>query len=169
MVYRVTGMGTLWDIGRYETLIRWDQIHLIPFNNLPFDIPFLILNVVMTIPLGILLPTIWPEFRSLSKVASTGFCLSLAIELSQLLNTRGTTVDDLLTNTVGAIIGYLIFALFYKIFHPLTRLEPRYKSSSVVITHEGLFYMLFSFLGMFLFFNPQELYAVIGGIIAIMF
>ena len=156
-VYRLTGMGTIWDVGRYETLIRWHQIHLIPFHNLPFDLPFLLLNIMMTIPLGILLPTIWPEFRSLKKVVFTGFCLSMAIELSQLLNSRGTSVDDLLMNTFGALIGYILFAFFYKVFHPLTKLEKKYKSNSLIITHEGLFYMFFSFLGMFLFFNPQDL------------
>jgi glycopeptide antibiotics resistance protein len=154
IVYRVTGMGTIWDIGRYETLIRWHQIHLYPFHNLQYDLPFILLNIIMTIPLGFLLPTIWPEFRKLSKVAFTGFCLSMTIELSQLLNNRGTSVEDLLMNTLGAIIGYLLFAIHYKLFHPLTRLEPRYKSTSVIITNEGFFYILFSFLGMFLLFNP---------------
>ena len=156
VVYRLTGMGTIWDIGRYETLIRWHQIHPIPFHNLEFDLPFLLLNIMMTIPLGILLPTIWPEFRSLGKVVFTGFCLSLSIELSQLLNSRGTSADDLLMNTLGAMIGYMIFALFYKITHPLTKLEVKYKSKSALITHEGFFYIAFSFLGMFLFFNPQD-------------
>jgi glycopeptide antibiotics resistance protein len=157
IVYRVTGMGTIWDIGRHETLIRWNQIHLIPFHNLQYDLPFLLLNIIMTIPLGFLLPTIWPEFRKLRKVAFTGFCLSMSIELSQLLNSRGTSVDDLLMNTLGAIIGYCIFAFFYKLFHPLTRLEVKYKSNSPIITNEGIFYMFFSFLGMFLFFSPQDL------------
>ena len=157
VVYRVTGMGTIWDIGRYDSLIRWHQVHVIPFHNLQFDVPFLLLNILMTIPLGIILPTLWPEFRKLSKVAFTGFGLSLAIELSQLLNTRNTTIDDLLMNTLGAIIGYIIFVFFYKLFHPLTKLELRYKASrSFVITNEGIFYMIFSFLGMFLLFNPQD-------------
>jgi glycopeptide antibiotics resistance protein len=154
IVYRVTGMGTIWDIGRYDTLIRWQQIHLIPFHNLQYDLPFIFLNIIMTIPLGFLLPTIWPEFRRLSKVAFTGLCLSMTIELSQLLNNRGTSVEDLLMNTLGAIIGYLLFAILYKLFHPLTRLEAKYKSTSAIITNEGFFYMVFSFLGMFLLFNP---------------
>ena len=156
VVYRVTGMGTIWDIGRYDTLIRWNQVHLIPFHNLQYDLPFLLLNIIMTIPLGFLLPIIWPEFRSLRKVAAAGFCLSITIELSQLLNLRGTSVDDLLMNTLGAIIGYILFAFFYKVFHPFTKLEKKYKSNSAIITGEGIFYMFFSFLGMFLFFNPQD-------------
>jgi glycopeptide antibiotics resistance protein len=153
-VYRVTGMGTIWDIGRYDSLIRWHQIHLIPFHNLQYDLPFTLLNIIMTIPLGFLLPSIWPEFRKLSKVAFTGLCLSVSIELSQLLNHRGTSVEDLLMNTLGAILGYLIFAILYKLFHPLTKLEVKYKSSSSIITNEGVFYIIFSFLGMFLLFNP---------------
>ena len=156
IVYRMTGMGTLWDIGRYEAIVRWHQIHFIPFQNQPYDLPFTLLNIIMTIPLGFLLPSLWPEFRKLSKVAITGFCLSMAIELSQLLNHRGTSVEDLMMNTLGAIIGYFLFAFFYKLIHPLTPLEPKMKSSSFIIANEGVFYMIFSFLGMFLFFNPQD-------------
>ena len=167
IVYRMTGMGTIWDIGRYEALVRWHQIHYIPFHNQPYDLPFTLLNIVMTIPLGFLLPTLWPEFRKLSKVVFTGFCLSMAIELSQLLNHRGTSAEDLMMNTLGAMIGYFLFTFFYKLIHPLTPLELKYKSSSVIITNEGVFYMIFSFLGMFLFFNPQdvsELFHTVFGI-----
>ena len=157
VVYRLTGMGTIWDVGRYDSLVRWHQVHFIPFHNFQFDVPFLLLNILMTIPLGMMLPTLWSEFRSLRKVAFTGFGLSMAIELSQLLNSRNTTIDDLLMNTLGAIIGYIVFAIFYKTFHPLTKLELQYKAkNSFVITNEGIFYMFFSFLGMFLLFNPQD-------------
>ncbi|HBT95229.1 MAG TPA: hypothetical protein DEB24_03600 [Coriobacteriia bacterium] len=34
--------------------------------------------------------------------------LSLLIELSQLLNNRLTDIDDLIINTVGALIGFLL-------------------------------------------------------------
>ena len=37
---------------------------------------------------------------------------SLAIELSQLLNNRITDIDDLFTNTLGAMVGYLLYRAF---------------------------------------------------------
>jgi len=155
VVYRITGIGTLWDIGHHGTIIRASEIHLIPFNNLDFDLPFIVLNVIMTIPLGFLLPLIWSEFRSLKKVAFTGLGLSLLIELSQLLNRRNSTVDDLLMNTLGAILGCLIFMILFKIFNPDKKFKPTYRTASSIIKHEAIIYLLCSFAGLFILFNPH--------------
>ncbi len=45
------------------------------------------------------------------KTALTGFTLSLIIELSQLFNRRITDIDDLMMNTLGALIGWAIFRM----------------------------------------------------------
>ena len=132
-----------------------------------------VLNIMMTIPLGFLLPLIWKGFRSLGKVALTkialiGFCFSLAIELSQLLNRRATTTDDLIMNTLGVVVGCLIFMLLYKMFRkrdPITLHKEReekaeFRKSSPIIRYEPVFYLVLSFLGMFLFYNP---FAVFSG------
>lgn len=65
-----------------------------------------VLNILMFLPLGFLLPVIWKEFWSFKRTAVFGFALSLAIELSQIFTYRLTDVDDLITNTLGAILGY---------------------------------------------------------------
>ena len=41
--------------------------------------------------------------------------LSLTVELSQLLNRRRTDVDDLLLNTLGALLGLLLYRLYCRI------------------------------------------------------
>lgn len=42
-----------------------------------------------------------------------GIPFSLAIELNQLLNNRITDIDDLFTNTLGAIVGYVLYKVLY--------------------------------------------------------
>lgn len=69
----------------------------------------LILNVGFFIPIGILLPLVTKKFRHLWLVTIIGFLFSLGIEATQFLTKTGIfDVDDLLTNTVGCIIGYCI-------------------------------------------------------------
>lgn len=43
-----------------------------------------------------------------------GILFSLAIELNQLLNNRITDIDDLFTNTLGAIVGYVLYRVLFK-------------------------------------------------------
>lgn len=67
-----------------------------------------ILNIIMFMPLGFLLPLIWKSFRNGVGVLVTGVGFSLAIEIAQLFNRRLTDVDDLIMNTMGTLIGFII-------------------------------------------------------------
>lgn len=68
-------------------------------------------NLVWFVPLGVLLPRLWPRF-CLGSVAACGFGLSLLVEACQyLLGTGMPDVDDLLLNTLGAALGYAAFCL----------------------------------------------------------
>nr|WP_009905684.1 VanZ family protein [Clostridioides difficile] len=58
------GIGSIWDIGRYSDLFRVDEINLIPFDSV--GILTYILNVIMFMPLGFLLPLIWKILEILS-------------------------------------------------------------------------------------------------------
>ena len=154
-VYMRTGIGTLWDLLNPAMVIRGDEINLFPFfvPSEEFGINlFDVLNVLMLIPLGFMLPAIWPSFRSIKKVALTGFLFSLSIEISQLFNHRITDINDLIMNTAGAAIGYFIYKLLYKNSKEIQ--EP----SSPLVKHEAIFYLILSFLGIFLFFSmPKRL------------
>lgn len=86
------------------------------FNNLAG-------NVIMFGPVGFLVPLCWPYWRKLYRTAAFGAGLSLVIELCQLCNFRATVTDDLLLNTLGAVLGYLCFAL-------LARLSGRMKAGA---------------------------------------
>ncbi len=76
------------------------------------------LNVIMTIPFGFLFPLVKNRNAKLLKTVLYTFILSLSIELLQpLINGfRSADITDLINNTIGGIIGYII----YLIFKPLT-------------------------------------------------
>ena len=66
-----------------------------------------LLNIAMFVPLGILVPLIWPKFQKWYRMLPAGFGVSLLIELAQLLTGSGLfDVDDLFNNTLGAMMGF---------------------------------------------------------------
>ena len=70
-------------------------------------------NIILFIPLGMFLPFIFKKMRSLKRIAIAGFAFSLCIELAQLFsrifeNYRTVDIDDIILNTAGAVIGFLI-------------------------------------------------------------
>lgn len=74
---------------------------------------FVILNIVMFIPLGILLPMLHPLFQKAAWTIGAAFLLTLSIESIQLITGYGNfIVDDLFNNLLGAIIGYGIIMAF---------------------------------------------------------
>ena len=93
---------------------------------------------------------IWPYFRKI-KTRYVQDSFSLAIELNQLLNNRITDIDDLFTNTLGAIIGYLLYRALKMIFKEREKLDT---SSSLVIKYEAIFCLVCSFVGAMLIYHP---------------
>lgn len=83
------------------------NLNLLPFAGMVKDLKNCILNVVLFTPLGFFLPVLWYRFKNLRSVVTFGFGLSLTIELLQMLTFRATDVNDLITNTLGAMIGFL--------------------------------------------------------------
>lgn len=67
-------------------------------------------NVLLYLPLGLLLPMVWRR-GSWWRVTGAGLALSLVTELLQPVVGRSFDVDDLITNTLGTMLGYLLFAL----------------------------------------------------------
>lgn len=68
-----------------------------------------VLNVILFIPLGFFLPAIWDRYRSLKRTSLIGLGLSFVIESLQIFTFRLTDIDDLITNTIGTILGYYLF------------------------------------------------------------
>lgn len=111
-VFYFTGAGTIFDVKFYGLEYHADRVNLIPFSDTNIDYMGYGLNIVLFVPLGVLLPLIWQDFNRISYVFISGLLLSLMVELSQLLNIRSTDIDDLILNTLGAILGFAMFRLY---------------------------------------------------------
>ena len=146
LVLETTGIGTIWEIGLYPGMKLQEEINLIPFRD---GISLsMILNVVMFMPLGFLLPLLWKEYQSLVRTAIIGFCFSCGIEFCQLFNRRVSDVDDLLANTLRAILGWLIWIVFSRITHlKYGRRNQGFGGK------EGAVYLALSLVGQFFLYN----------------
>lgn len=75
-------------------------------------------NVVCFVPFGILLPMNVKKTSRFISIFLLTFMVSLIIETIQLITRTGSfDVDDILLNTLGGVIGYIIYALTLKIKH----------------------------------------------------
>ena len=85
-----------------------------------------LLNIALFVPLGVLLPLLWKPFRKWYAALGAGFGVSLLIELAQLFTGSGMCdVDDLFTNTLGAMLGWCA-AMLVLALHQKNRTWPRY-------------------------------------------
>lgn len=72
-------------------------------------------NILLFIPIGVLLPRIYPKLRNFFRF----FCLCLGVmflvEVLQLFTLLGSfDVDDLILNLFGMVLGYIGYHLFRK-------------------------------------------------------
>ena len=71
---------------------------------------YVIENILLFIPFGVLCAWAIPRVRRLWSCASIGMAVSFGIECLQLVTGRGYfQIDDILTNTLGATLGYLMY------------------------------------------------------------
>ena len=108
--FTATGVYNIYSM-RIE--LRYD---LIPFANISTNYEQYILNIILFIPIGFLLPMLWRNFRKKRLTLMAGLLLSLFIEVVQLFGLRATDINDLLMNTAGTIIGYYVFVLMSRCF-----------------------------------------------------
>ena len=92
------------------------RINLIPLVNL-FDYEIkreailnFVGNTLMFVPVGIVFPMVYKKLNSHTRVMLAGIVFSLAIELLQLpFYDRVSDIDDLILNSLGYLVGYLIY------------------------------------------------------------
>lgn len=74
---------------------------------------FVLLNIFMFVPFGILLPLLYSRFKRAIWTIGAAFLFTLSIESFQLITGYGIfEIDDLFNNLLGAIIGYGIIMGF---------------------------------------------------------
>ena len=70
-------------------------------------------NVLAFIPFGFFRPIIGRRKHSFLRTSIQGCLFSCAVEVTQLISKVGSfDVDDIILNTLGVILGYIIFLLF---------------------------------------------------------
>lgn len=95
----------LWNLAQRENgdyLVRFAVINLVG-------------NVLMFVPLGYFLPRLHPDLRGFFRTAAVATGIIVAVELFQLFSMLGSCdVDDLILNTAGTVVGYILFKIFHK-------------------------------------------------------
>jgi len=154
-VYHFTGAGTLYDGLNYSLEIRREQLNIIPFSR-DIDVAAYGLNVLLFVPFGVFVPMIWKQMDGKWHVFGTSLLFSMLIEGSQLLNNRRTDIDDLIMNTVGAVIGYVLYTVWDKFT------KSKYQLSGFAAVELPV-YILILFAGRFLLFNEMGLAGLLYG------
>ena len=71
-------------------------------------------NILLFIPLGFFIPIVLKNKRKLYQTALIAFGITFSVEFFQYFIGRSSDIDDIITNLLGAIIGYGIFKVSQK-------------------------------------------------------
>lgn len=97
-----------------------ERINLVPFQTFRTAIRYgvtnagmlkqIVLNAVMVMPLGFLLPIVFPKrFNKIEVIAGISFAITLLTETIQYFTLRGADIDDIIANTVGGLLGFGLY------------------------------------------------------------
>lgn len=75
-----------------------------------------IANVLMFMPVGFIFPVAFKKMRGFWKTTACMMFFSFFIEFVQYFIGRSADIDDLMLNTLGGALGYLVFHIFSKCF-----------------------------------------------------
>lgn len=101
-IFSVTGLPTV----KY---CRMDfSVNVVPMADILNSPMQYLLNVLMFVPVGFLLPLLWERYGDWKQVLGFGCFLTVFIEVAQVFTIRTTDIDDLMTNLLGAGLGFLL-------------------------------------------------------------
>lgn len=134
----------------YSYIDAWNDFSVTEWRNI-------ILNIFMFVPLGIFLPVLIKKMQRFWKVYLTGLGFTCLIEITQLLLKRGVfEPDDILGNTVGAMIGYGVFSLG-KYIVDWGKTKKRGKRAQVFCLQLPIIIAVTAFSSIFLVYHTKEL------------
>ena len=85
-------------------------------------------NVFCFVPLGFVLPILSNRKWGIFQIICISFLASVLIELTQLVSKLGSCdVDDIIMNTCGGLLGYILFLVCNKLYHIAVRKKNRRK------------------------------------------
>lgn len=117
----------------------------------------LVLNIVMFVPFGMLLPCVFPRMQKAYKTYLAGFCTSFFIELLQYVLNRGVCeLDDWMNNTIGTMIGYGVFSIFFFMIGKIKKKRKTGKISTVLCLQIPFMVVLIGFCVVFCVYQAKE-------------
>ena len=75
----------------------------------------LVSNILMFVPLGVLMPIVFPKLRSFWRLSLCALGITVLIEITQYFTGRSADIDDVIMNTVGGMLGFGIYAGFNRL------------------------------------------------------
>ena len=142
--YYLIGVLTMTGIGKLGSFSP--TFVLIPFVDMirgPVDT---VLNLILFLPLGFFLPMLFKKYSHIRCVMLTSFFFSLSIEMVQMFGRGATDINDLITNTAGACLGYLIYHL---LFMPAQNIPGKqFRAEKVNDIFEVVFLIVYAYLVM---------------------
>lgn len=82
----------------------------------------ILLNILLFVPLGFLLPFYSDKLKKLYRVVLIGFALTVVIEVLQYITKKGIVeADDIFNNTLGTALGYCLFMFGYNLIKKQNR------------------------------------------------
>lgn len=139
--YYLIGILTMTGIGKLKAFEP--TLVLVPFLDMisgPIDT---MLNIILFVPLGFFLPLLYKKYGHIGSVALVSFLLSLSIEIIQMFGRGATDINDLITNTVGACLGFFIYQLLCKFVSK--EFLSKFHSYKINERTELLLFILYSF------------------------
>ena len=127
-VYALAGLPTILYI-RFEPHFNFE-----PFAYMFSDLDATVLNVLLFVPLGLGLPMLWKSFSQWWKTVLFGFLASAFIETMQMFTFRATDVNDLMTNTLGTVVGFCLAKLLLRLFPELPSQRERELVAVCILT-----------------------------------
>lgn len=116
----------------------------------------LILNIILFVPMGVLVPIVSPKLQKFWKTCGIGLVISLCIEVIQYIFKRGIVeFDDVLNNTLGTMIGFGIIMLILYIAYN-KKMDTQRKAYQVVLLQLPLVGTVMIFCFIFFCYNMQE-------------
>lgn len=110
----------------------------------------IILNILLFVPFGFLLPHNWERCQKGYRTILIGFCVSMCIELVQYITKIGICeLDDIFNNTLGVWIGYGIYKTVYNLKH-------REKRVYILIYLLPVFLSIITFASIYGIYQGQE-------------
>lgn len=110
----------------------------------------IILNIMLFIPMGFLLPLLTPKLKKWYKTIGIGFAITLLIEIVQTITQMGIfEIDDIFNNTLGTIIGYSIINIIYIIIN-------KEEKKKILVNILPLLLTIVAFTAIFIKYSTQE-------------